>query len=53
MEEEEPALHIVWEEAVGEIHAQSDGRSTDRSSKTYYSRTVWSAGGIVDREDRV
>lgn len=25
LEEEEPALHIVWEEAVGEIHAQLMG----------------------------
>ena len=29
LEEEEPLLHLVWEERLGEIHAPGDGSSSD------------------------
>ena len=40
LEEEDPELHIVWNEELGEIHAQLSGGSTDRDFTKYDSGTI-------------
>ena len=52
LEEEEPELHIVWEEQSNEIHAQVMG-GADRNSETADRGTIWHGSGIWSGKYRV
>lgn len=46
LEEEEPQLHIVWNERLGEIHAKLMGRSPDRRIKKADLGPLWDGRAI-------
>ena len=50
LEEEEPLLHIVWNERLGEIHAQLMGEVQTENPEKYDRGTVWCACGVRSRK---
>ena len=50
LEEEDPELHIVWNEELGEIHAAVDGGSTDRDFTKYDPGNDFRQRSRLDRE---